>query len=121
MDIKLNMKNNMKISALIKFIKENPDWETKLTADPYNLKIRKKDQFVLFYYNQLFSDFTNEIVKECRGVILDSTDWTVARYAFKKFFNADESNCDVKIDWESAVVSEKVDGSLVSAWWDKYQ
>lgn len=106
---------------LIKFIKENSDWETKLTADPYNLKIRKKDQFVLFYYNQLHSDFTNEIVKECRGVILDSTDWTVARYAFKKFFNADESNCDVKIDWTSAVVSEKIDGSLVSAWWDKYQ
>ena len=106
---------------LIKFIKENPDWETKLTADPYNLKIRKKDQFVLFYYNQLSSDFTNEIVKECRGVILDSTDWTVARYAFKKFFNAEEPNCDVKIDWESAIVSEKIDGSLVSAWWDKYQ
>ncbi len=106
---------------LIKFIKKNPDWETKLTADPYNLKIRKKDQFVLFYYNQLSSDFTNEIVKECRGVILDSTDWTVARYAFKKFFNADEPNCDVKIDWASAVVSEKIDGSLVSAWWDKYQ
>lgn len=121
MDIKLNMKNNMKISTLIKFIKENPDWETKLTTDPYNLKIRKKDQFVLFYYNQLSSDFTNEIVKECRGVILDSTDWTVARYAFKKFFNADEHNCDVKIDWASAVVSEKIDGSLVSAWWDKYQ
>ena len=106
---------------LIKFIKNNPDWETKLTADPYNLKIRKKDKFVLFYYNQLSSDFTNEIVKECRGVILDSTDWTVARYAFKKFFNADEHNCDVKIDWASAVVSEKIDGSLVSAWWDKYQ
>lgn len=111
----------MKILALIKFIKENSDWETKLTTDPYNLKIRKKDQFVLFYYNQLSSDFTNEIVKECRGVILDSTDWIVARYAFKKFFNVDEPNCDVKIDWASAVVSEKIDGSLVSAWWDKYQ
>lgn len=106
---------------LINFIKKNPDWEIKLTTDPYNLKIRKKDQFVLFYYNQLSSDFTNEIVKECRGVILDSTDWTVVRYAFKKFFNAEEPNCDVKIDWESAVVSEKIDGSLVSAWWDKYQ
>ena len=46
MDIKLNMKNNMKISTLIKFIKENPDWETKLTADPYNLKIRKKDKLI---------------------------------------------------------------------------
>ena len=95
---------------IVKFIKQNENWQELLANPPYCLKIKQEGQFFLFYYNQLSSDFTNEIVKECRGVILDSTDWTVARYAFKKFFNADEPNCDVKIDWASAVVSEKIDG-----------
>lgn len=106
---------------LVKFIKENDDWKEKLEAAPYCLKIKNKDHFWLFYYSQIHSDFSYEIVREARGLILDDTDWSVARFAFKKFFNSGEPNNHIEIDWSSAVVSEKVDGSLVSCWWDKYE
>lgn len=106
---------------IVRFIKHNENWRELLAKPPYCLKIKRYCRFFLFYYDQINSDFSLDIVKEARGIILDSVNWTVARYAFKKFFNADEPNCDVKIDWASAVVSEKIDGSLVSAWWDRYE
>lgn len=107
--------------ALVKFIKQNENWKELLSNPPYCLKIKQYGQFFLFYYNQLDSDFSLDIVKDARGVILDSANWSVARFAFRKFFNIEEPNNDVKIDWDSAVVSEKIDGSLVSAWWDRYE
>lgn len=111
----------MKELALVKFIKQNENWNELLSNPPYCLKIKQYDHFFLFYYNQLESDFSIDEVKEARGIILDSTDWSVVRFAFRKFFNFGEPNNDVKIDWDSAVVSEKIDGSLVSAWWDRYE
>ena len=111
----------MKQLALIKFIKQYTNWKELLSNPPYCLKIKQDGQFFLFYYNQIESDFSLDEVKEARGVILDSTNWSVARFAFRKFFNFGEPNNDVKIDWDSAVVSEKIDGSLVSAWWDRYE
>jgi hypothetical protein len=67
---------------------------------------------VAFKYNQIESDFSKPIVQEARGIILDENDnWNVVCYSFKKFFNVNEPNA-AKIDWSSAVVLEKLDGSL---------
>lgn len=68
---------------------------------------------VLLKYNQLECDFNNEIVCECRGLILDSADnWRVVAMPFTKFFNAHESHA-AKLDWNSTRVQEKLDGSLL--------
>lgn len=99
------------------FIRDHPDnWQELLSATPYNLKISEDDGFVLFKYNQISSDFNEEICKEARGLILDSTDnFKVVRMAFKKFFNLGERFA-AHIDWDSAVASEKIDGSIMSVW-----
>ena len=50
---------------LIKFIKSNPDWEQKITEKPYCITVKRKDNFIMFSYSQIDSDFLNPIVKEC--------------------------------------------------------
>lgn len=98
------------------FILAHDNWRELLADAPYNLKISEDDGYVLFKYNQIASDFNEEICKEARGLILDTQDnFRVVRYAFKKFFNVDEGFA-AKLDWDSAVATEKIDGSIMSVW-----
>lgn len=106
------------LTELQEFIIENPNtWEEKLSEHPYSLKISHKDKFVLFKYNQIESDFALAICREARGLILEAGTWRIVRAAFKKFFNIEEPHA-ATIDWASAVATLKLDGSLVSLWWD---
>ncbi len=58
------------------------------------------------------ADFHNPMVRECRGLILDEADnWRVISRAFDKFGNHGESYA-AAIDWSTAKVQEKLDGSL---------
>lgn len=99
------------------FIKAHDNWEELLSNAPYNLKISWDDDFVLFKYSQIDSDFNEEVCREARGLILDARDdFKVVRYAFKKFFNLDEGYAD-PIDWDTAVATEKIDGSIMSVWY----
>lgn len=104
---------------LLEFIRSHENWEELLTAEPYNLKISRDGGYILFKYNQLSSDFSNPIVKECRGLILRESDFSPACIPFYKFMNAEEPNSDLnKIDWSTASVQEKIDGSLMKVWFD---
>lgn len=100
------------------FIFNHPEnWRELLSSPPYCLKISDEDGYVLFKYNQIESDFSEEICCEARGLILDSTDkFKVVRMAFKKFFNLGEPHA-AHIDWDTAVASEKIDGSIMSVWY----
>lgn len=108
----------MATNYLLEFIQNHPnDWEGKLSSDPYNLKISRDGPYVMFKYNQLSSDFSNPIVREARGIIFREDNWKCVRRAFDKFFNYGEPNA-VEIDWNTAKVQTKIDGSLISAWFD---
>lgn len=100
---------------LQKFIFEHENWRELLAAKPYCIKIVEDGNLVLFKYSQIDSDFFNPIVKECRGIILEKDTWRVVAYPFKKFFNFGEAYAD-EIDWESAVVETKEDGSLIKVY-----
>lgn len=108
----------MATNYLLKFIQNHPDdWEEELSSDPYNLKISRDGPYVMFKYNQLSSDFSNPIVREARGIIFREDNWKCVRRAFDKFFNYGEPNA-AEIDWNTAKVQTKYDGSLISAWFD---
>ena len=108
----------MATNYLLEFIQNHPnDWEEKLSSDPYNLKISRDGPYVMFKYNQLSSDFSNPIVREARGIIFREDNWKCVRRAFDKFFNYGEPNA-AEIDWNTAKVQTKIDGSLVSAWFN---
>jgi hypothetical protein len=101
------------------FILQNKNWEERLSSPPYNLIIKRKDGYIIFNYHQIKSDFSYDIVIESRGIILDElNDYKVVRKAFNKFFNFGEKYAS-EIYWDSAVIQEKVDGSIISFWWSE--
>lgn len=101
---------------IVDFIKTHSNWEELLTSSPYNLTIKRDGKLILFKYNQINSDFNEEICCEARGLILEEGTWKVIRMAFKKFFNLGESHA-AKIDWNTAVATEKIDGSIISVFY----
>lgn len=103
-------------SYLCKFLSEHPtDWEEILTKE-YDLRIRREGDFAIFNY-AITGNFSNPIVQEARGIILDTVRLEVVCWPFRKFGNHTESYAD-KIDWSSARVQEKIDGSIVKLWYD---
>lgn len=110
----------MYITLIGKFCAEHANYEELLCKEPYFVKTKKLSindtDFVMFCYNQIKSDFTNPIVKECRGIIFEEGCWeTPVCHAFDKFFNYGETFSD-EIDWPTAKVTEKIDGSLIKVW-----
>ena len=106
----------MKKLAIQWFIEQHKDWETILSEKPYCLNITKDtfngQNLVMFKYNQVDSDFSIQLVKEARGLILDADTNKIVSFPFTKFFNFGETNA-AEIDWSTARCGEKIDGSLV--------
>lgn len=121
-------------SYLCKFIKNNPNWEEVLSKYPYFITIRKDGPLAIFNYNLLASeivegeteedtkrftcDFHLPEVQEARGIILNYETLEVVCWPFRKFGNYGESYVD-NIDWKTARVQEKVDGSIMKLWFNK--
>lgn len=92
------------------FCQQYEDWAERLAGEPYFLKIKEDNGYVIFNYNQIKSDFNNPIVREARGIIFKKGEWkNPVCWAFNKFFNVQESFAD-EIDWNTAFVTEKIDG-----------
>jgi len=98
------------------FIEQEADWEKKLQEKPYCITISRDKVFgrnlIMFKYNQIESDFSVGLVRECRGLILDEDTLEPVCVPFFKFGNYGESYCP-EIDWSSCWVGEKLDGSLI--------
>lgn len=120
-------------SYLCRFIEKNPDnWDVLLSSAPYFLKIKKDGDLAIFNYNiiasdvvevdgeekELRCDFSLPEVQEARGIILNCKELKVVCWPFRKFGNYGESYVD-DIDWESARVQQKVDGSIIKLWFNK--
>jgi len=107
------MKNKL---ALQQFIEQHPDWEKLLSEKPYCITISRDELFgkklIMFKYSQIDSDFGIDLVRECRGLILDESTYEVVSYAFNKFGNYGESYCP-QIDWKNCWVGQKIDGSII--------
>ena len=87
-----------------------------LSEPPYNCSINEYESYFLIKYNMIKSDFSNKAVQQCRGIILDKETFEIVCRPFDKFFNYGETHA-AKIDWDSAVATEKIDGSLIKVWW----
>jgi hypothetical protein len=104
---------------LQKFLR-NPENKPADLTDKYAIAVKRHPKYpnlVLFKYSQIESPFAEKIVQECRGIILDeSNNWAVVSYPYNKFFNHGEGHA-APIDWATARVYEKVDGSLMTLYW----
>jgi len=104
----------MKELHIQKFLREHPDnWREILKKAPFEFIINEKpDGRVIFKYVQFASDFTLELVREARGIILQKDTWDVVCLPFSKFFNFGEPNAyDLNLSKSSII--EKCDGSII--------
>lgn len=69
---------------------------------------------VILNYHQLDSPKVHPIIRECRGLTLDTRDWSVVAKSMDRFFNWGEVQEEMKdFDFSDFVVQSKEDGSLV--------
>lgn len=92
------------------------------TLKDFNLKSRVYEKKILLKYDQLSSPTLMAMpeMQDSRGIILELGTWKVLSLAFRKFFNSEEGNAH-KIDWNTARVLEKLDGTLIQLYWDEYK
>lgn len=103
---------------LLQWFKENnfntvSEGVEKLKQD-FGIKVKEypEDNLFVFNYCQIESPKTNDIVMECRGLILRDNFEIVCR-PFDRFFNLGEAlNITEKFSVSSSIVYEKLDGSL---------
>lgn len=101
-------------SKIAQYIYYNPKtW--KKDFDKIGIRTKTSDNYTIFNYNP-GADFSNPIVQEARGIILDNN-LNVMCWPFRKFGNWSESYVD-EIDWNSAKIQEKIDGSVMKLWFD---
>lgn len=81
----------------------------------YGIKYNEYDNLVIFSYSQIDSPKTAPIVRMARGIVLEKDTWNIVSYPFYRFFNFEEVLEERnKFNWNKAVSTEKVDGSLIS-------
>ena len=127
--------------AVLKFIEENQTtWREKLAEKPYSITIKDDGNYTILSYSQIHSDFKEQICRECRGLIIKAAvkgfccvrddyqggfplhctpdiKYIPVCVGFYKFGNYGQDYCP-EIDWPSARVQEKLDGSLIRVWFD---
>lgn len=101
-------------SKILWLIKNNPgNWEKEINKRL--IRTIHNGNRVCFKYG-IEADFSDPIVCEARGIIIDVADMAVVCRPFDKFFNVQEQYA-AEIDWKTARVLEKIDGSLIKLYW----
>lgn len=100
--------------AIQKYLREHG---LEKTVGDFNLITRDYGHKILLKYSQIESNFSKEEVQDARGIVLEKDNWNVMSLAFRKFFNYGETHGE-KIDWNTAEIFSKEDGSLVQLYYD---
>jgi hypothetical protein len=99
------------VSALIQSERDN--W-LQILAEQFKINVVESEDgdLVSLKYNQIESPMHEPIVQECRGMVVHVPTGTILAHPYNKFWNHGESLA-APIDWASARVLEKLDGSLM--------
>lgn len=90
-------------------------------TDNLGIKVRRDDELITLNYCQIESPKTDPVVMECRGLTLNHDGSKIISRGMDRFFNLGEAlNVAPSIDWENAVIYEKVDGSFIKIYWNPY-
>lgn len=101
-------------SLISNLMSNNDNWREVMESK--KIRIYEYDNYVLLSYG-IGPNFNDPIVKEARGIILDKETLNVVCWPFNKFGKYDDYYAD-DIDWSTARVQEKIDGSIIKLWYD---
>ena len=104
------------MSFITQLMRDNKNWNKILESK--QIKIKEDEHFYIFNYD-ISANFFDPIVQEARGIIIDKKDLSIACWPFRKFGNFGEDYVDI-IDWPTARVQSKEDGSICKLWFNKY-
>lgn len=85
-------------------------------ANEHAIKLTFHDYLplVILNYDQIESTKTNSIVRECRGLVLDTSDFSIVAKGINRFFNWGEVKDEMDMfNFNNFSTIEKVDGSLI--------
>lgn len=105
----------MKPLLVVDYLRSGGTYESLLAehavhAKPHNGKVS-------FIYDQIAARDDDPVAQQCRGLILRDGTWDVVAYPFDRFFNLGQGAA-AQIDWATARVEEKLDGTLLIVYWD---
>ena len=109
----------MALVDLTNYMNTHENWEKELSKEPFCFKVNRDGEYLLVKYN-IGTDFNADLTHYARGVIFKEdrpSHYVCVCHPFDKFFNYGESYA-ASIDWDSAIVREKIDGSLIKVWYD---
>lgn len=104
---------------MLNIVKEIKESGFDAVVSKYALMVKDAGHKVLLKYHQIDSAFAKDVpaVRECRGLILEKSTLRPMSYPFYRFFNLGESCADA-VDYNTARVYKKEDGSLICLYWD---
>jgi len=95
-------------------IASNPQWLEYLQSE-LKIDVVRDGDLASLKYNQIESPMHDPIVQECRGMVVHVPTGKILAHPYNKFWNHGEALAD-PIDWSTARVLEKLDGSLILLW-----
>lgn len=108
----------MNKSLVQNLLHDNPsDWREVLQAASISVTPDETGRLASLKYDQTESPMNNPLVQQCRGTVVDVESRQVLAWPYDKFWNLGESRA-APVDWETARVLEKLDGSLMIMYWD---
>lgn len=70
---------------------------------------------VVCSYSQIDSPKMHDVVRECRGLVLDTRDFSVVSYGFRRFYNwGEDLEGMAAFNWSNCAATVKEDGTFVS-------
>lgn len=100
------------MTALKEWIRTHPDTWLDGLVETYKIDVNEDGGLVSLKYNQLESPMADQVVRQCRGTIVERATGRVLCHPYDKFWNLGEAMAD-EIDWSTARVQDKLDGSLM--------
>lgn len=74
----------------------------------------KRLPLVVLNYDQIKSPKYDPIVRECRGLVLDTRNWSPVARGFKRFYNwGEDPEGMAAFDWSTCTATAKEDGSFI--------
>jgi hypothetical protein len=105
--------------TMLNIVKEIESLGLDAVVAKYSLVCKDAGHKILLKYHQIDSAFARAVpaVRECRGLILEKSTMRPMSYPFYRFFNLGEG-CADQLDYSTARVYKKEDGSLIGLYWD---